>query len=232
MSSPASTFRPFLDHIALEEAGNSEGSYDDVGRLSVLFDVLGAAVADSHGAVTRFGLGREQIGNRTAHYVAAAEHDAVLAPGLDAVFLKQGYDAVGSGAYECVESEAETADVLGVESVDILGRADGHNDLLFVDMLGKRKLDDEAVDAVVVVQSFDLGKQFFLGGAGGKTKHGAVESDLFAGAFLVGYICLARSVISHEDRGQMRPAPAFVKEIINFGCDLSLKVCRCGSSVK
>ena len=69
--------RPVFDHICRDEFGLSERRDDNVRFTDHLLQIFGAAVAHRNGAVPTFL--REQVCDRTADYVAAADNDAVLA---------------------------------------------------------------------------------------------------------------------------------------------------------
>ena len=120
-------------------------------------------MAESHGTVYPFA--GEEVGHGGAHDVAAANHHAVLALGLDVVAFEQGADAHGGGGEVGFFAQHHASDVHGGESVNILIGVDGVDDALFVDVLGEWELDDEAVDFGVVVEEVDGFQQGFLGSA-------------------------------------------------------------------
>ena len=175
-------------------------------------------MAEGHGAVE--GLAGHEVGGGSADDVAAANDDTMLALGFDIVALEEGADALGSGGDESFLAEDHASDVYRGEAVNILVGRDGVDDLLLVDMLGQRELDDETVNLVVVVEEVDDLEQFGFVDIFGKTIDGREESDLGAGFLFVGDIGLAGAVVADEDGGEMRRTASVSGYLADFVCNL------------
>lgn len=152
-----------LDHILGHETGLTEGGDDDVGLGAYFIEIFRAAVADGHRAVARLTLLHKQSGNRLAHDVAAAYHNAMTTRGGYLITAKKLDYTGGSGALEAVETYAELAYVDRMETVDVFLRVYGFDNLLLVDMTGKGELDNETVDFGVFVELIDFREELLFG---------------------------------------------------------------------
>ena len=188
-------------HVGSDEVGAADGDHEYVGLASELGEVLRFAVADGYGAVEPFA--REQVGGRGAHYVGAADDHAVFAGGLDVVALEEGADSHGGGGDEALFAEDHASDVDRCEAVHVLVGRDGVNDLLLVDVLGQRELDDEAVDVWVVVEEVDGFEELLFGGLLAHAVYARGEAYLVAGLFFVGHVCHAGAVLAYDYSCQM-----------------------------
>lgn len=139
---------------------------------------------------------------------------------LDIIMAEEGADAHRGGREEAVLSKHHTAHIDGCEAVDILVGRDGIDDVLLVDMVGHRQLDDEAVDLVVVVEEVDSFEELRLGDRGGVAVDRRGEADLVAGFFLVGDIGLAGAVVAYEDGGEMGCTTALSGKVADLVGDL------------
>ena len=82
-------------------------------------------------------------------------------------------------------------------------------------MLGQRQLDDVAVDFWILVEEFDHVEHFLFRSADGQAIHRRGHAHRVAGFLLRGHVSLARTIVAHDDRRQMRSGNAFV----NHSCD-------------
>ena len=76
---------------------------------------------------------------------------------------QQFENAFGSGGDKAGKTDGHPSDIDGMESIDVLAVIDGFDDALLADMTWERKLHDEAIDAVVMVQLVDATQKFCLG---------------------------------------------------------------------
>ena len=159
-------------------------------------------MADGDGGVAHGRFLDQQVGDGLADDVAAADDDDLGAVELDAAADQELEDAVGRAGQIGLLPDDHAADIDGMEAIDILGRIDGQQDFVFVDMLGQRELHEDAVDAGVFVEAVDQGQQFGLGCGGREAIVRGVHADLLAGLFLGGDIGGAGRIASDQDHRQ------------------------------
>jgi uncharacterized protein (DUF2237 family) len=94
---------------------------------------------------------------------AADDHGMLAAQVLHADGLQHLHAAIGRAGLEADFAHHQRARAGHMETVHVLERRDGLDDLVVVDVGGQRQLDQDAVDAGVVVQRLDAGQQFGLG---------------------------------------------------------------------
>ena len=130
----------------------------------------------------------------------------MLTPHGNARFLEQANHAVRSaGAHQRI-AQCQTADIVGVEAVDILGGIDRVNHHALVDLVRKRHLHKDPVDAFVGVEAFDQCDQFRLGSGVGQIVADGKETAFVAGQPLVSYINVRRGIVADQHDGQSRTA--------------------------
>ena len=105
-------------------------------------------MADGDGGV----LVEQQHGGGLAHDVAAADDDGVLAGDGNVAALENFDDAGGRAGRESGAAGQQTARVHGMKAVHVFRGGDGVEEGLGVDLRGKRKLDEDAVDVVARVE--------------------------------------------------------------------------------
>ena len=109
--------------------------------------------------------------------MTTASRPAISMPGA-AQDLDRG---VGRRRQEAVVAEAQQAGVERVDAVDVLGRVDGVDDRAQPDRRRQRHLDDDAVDARVVVELADRGRRpLRLGRLAFELDEAGVDADLGA----------------------------------------------------
>src|SRR5690606_33757831 len=93
------------------------------------------------------------------------EDGGVLARGVDTRLLQQGHDALGCARNKerLAAPLRELANVVSTEAIDVLLIHYGRRDGVLPNVLGERKLHDDAVDIWVVVQAVQLIEQLGLG---------------------------------------------------------------------
>ena len=79
----------------------------------------------------------------------------MLSACFNAHAFKENDDSVGCTRKECFFADYEVSHIYRVEAVNVLVRADCHNDLVFVDVFRQRQLYKNSVNAVVLIQSVD-----------------------------------------------------------------------------
>ena len=93
----------------------------------------------------------EEKSHGLADNVAAAENDGVSSLDGDVVATQNFHAAGGRAGDQAGASADEAAEIEGMEAVHVLGRIDGFKNALGIDLRGKRKLDENAVDIVVAI---------------------------------------------------------------------------------
>ena len=156
---------------------------------------MGVAYGDGSIAIL---LLHHQLSHWLAYDVASAQNDAFLATGLNIVMLQQGEDTERSGRDETRHAERHSAHVYRVESVYILAVIYCHGYLLLIDVLRQRKLNDESVNIIILVQLVYALQELFFGNILLITDEGRLESTLLAGQHLVFHIGFAASVVPYE----------------------------------
>ena len=119
--------------------------------------------------------------------------------------IKQPLAAQRRAGHEAARvAHGQLADVDRVEPVHVLGRVDGEHDRRFVDVLGRRRLHEDAVDRRVVVEPGDHVEQLGLGRLGGQFELDRVHPDLLAHAVLRADVGTRRWVVADEHHRQAR----------------------------
>ncbi len=78
--------------------------------------------------------------------IAPADNDDVLPPGSFPLRISSSWMPAGVQGRRHVEPDHQPADIDRMETIDVLPVVDRLDDLLFVDVLRERKLDENAVD--------------------------------------------------------------------------------------
>jgi hypothetical protein len=119
---------------------------------------------------------------------------------------------------------AKSADVVGVETVDVLVRTDALDHRLGIDVRRQRQLHQDAVDAVVGVEAVDQRQQFVLGRRGRQVVRHADHAGAFAGAFLVAHVDGRGGIVADQNHRQAGTAFALDFTL----CDLVVNHCEDG----
>ena len=89
-----------------------------------------------------------------------------------------------------------------MKTVDVFGGIDGFENALGVHLFRKRELDENAVDAIVVVEVGDELQHFLGGDAGRRSVEPTVEAEMMAGFDFAFYIELRGGIVSDQDSGE------------------------------
>jgi hypothetical protein len=189
---------PRLDPVWLDVAGFADGGDEDIGAAEDVGQAARFGMADGDGGV---GV-HEEKGHGLAYDVTAAKDDGVGAFNLDFVAAQDFHAAGRSAGDEAGTPADETAKVDGMEAVDIFGRIDSFENALGIDLRGKWKLDENAVDVVGTIQVFDDSEQVESGRGGWRGKEGAGEADLFASCDFTFYVKLRSGIFADENGGE------------------------------
>ncbi len=91
-----------------------------------------------------------------------------------------------------------------MESVNVFGRVDGFQHQLGINLRRQRKLDQNAVNFVTIVQVVDQSEQTLGGGVGGPLDLFAVDPQRLARLHLAADVNLRLGVCSHQNGGEAR----------------------------
>src|SRR6185312_15075862 len=111
----------------------------------------GFGVTDCDGGI----LVQEKHRDWLADNIAAANDDCMLAADGEVAALENFDDACRRAGGESGAAGLEFAGIHGMESIHIFGWRDGVEEKLGVDLLGKRELNQDAVDVVSIVEGID-----------------------------------------------------------------------------
>ena len=102
-------------------------------------------MANGHRGVSR----GQQHRDRLAHDVRAAHHHGAGATHPRAGLFDQFHDPVGRAGDETWLADEQAAQILGVKTVHVLGRIDGQQDALAVDVGRQRHLHENPVHRAI-----------------------------------------------------------------------------------
>ena len=116
--------------------------------------------------------------------------------------LKQHQAPERGARHQRLETGREPARIQRVKAVDILVRVDGGDDQLFIDMAGKRKLDQDSIDRIIGVQLLDERNELVLRGLGGQLVLEALHPRFARRLGFGAHISGRRRMLSDQDHGK------------------------------
>ena len=215
------------DVIGSDHGGASHGGDDDIGAADSFGEVARFRMADGDGGV---GV-HEEKRHGLADDVAAAEDGCVFAFDWNFAAAQNFHHAERGAGDEIGASGDEAADVEGMEAVDIFGGIDGFEDFLGVNLCGKRKLDEDAVDVVAAIEIFDDGEQFAGADCSGRGEVEAGEAEFFAGCDFAGDVDFGGGIFTDENGGEAG-ADSGVAEGGDFAGELRVDLIADGVAVE
>ena len=138
-------------HVGRNELRATDGHHQDLGTASHLSEVLRAAVANGDRSVCV----EQEHCHRLTHDIGATDDHALFAAHVDSALFKQYHNARRGTRKEIVISDHDLTHVIGVECVNVLFGLDLEEHLGFVEVLGERQLNENSVDLIVVIKSFN-----------------------------------------------------------------------------
>ena len=162
----------------------------------------------------------QQQRHRFADDVAAAEDDGVCAFDGDGVAAKNFHAAYGRAGDEPGAATDQPAETYGMKTVYIFRGIDGLENALGIDLGREGKLDENAVDGVVIVQVIDEAQHLVGGDGGGRRVHPTGQAELLARGDL-GFDVELRSGIFTDENGSQAWANALSGETGNFAFQFS-----------
>ena len=162
-------------------------------------------------------------GNGFADYIGTSHHNklcpACLRVGTDNHLLDTGRGTGQESGF--IAADHQTAYIRGMECIHVLVRIDGINHLFFVNMLGQRQLNQNAVDIRVIVVFTDQSQQIRFGDIFGLIILNFIKSNRQRCFYLQGYIADRRRVVAHKDGCQTGYFAVFGLYLFNVFFDFS-----------
>ena len=168
--------------------------------------------------------------HRLADDVAAAYHYRVLAAKLVANRFEHLHAAVGRAGPEAGHAGHQRAGTGDVKTVHVLGRRDGFDHLLRVDVRRQRQLHQDAVNGRVGVQRGNARQQRRFAHIGVVLLEDRMQAAVFTGLDLVAHIDLGRRVFADQDHGQAR-CDATGLQCCGAKCDVGAQLARQGIAI-
>jgi hypothetical protein len=186
------------DPVGLEEARFTHGGNENIGATNNFGKIACFGMANGDGGVGM----HQQKGHGLADDVAAAEHDGVGAFDGNLVAAKNLHTTGGSASDESGTISDEPSEIHGMEAVDVFHRIDRFEDAFGIDLRRKRKLDENAVDIVVVVEIGDELKNVVSGSVGGRRMKPVGHAELFARSDFAFDVDVRRGILTDENGGE------------------------------
>ncbi len=190
-----------LDVLRPDEPRAPDRRDEDVRLTAHRGELRGPRVTHRH---RRVGVG-EQHGHGLADDVAAPDHDRAPARHRNLVPHEQLDDPGRGAGHEAWPLLHESAHVLGVESVHVLGRVDEVEHARGVDLARQRQLDEDAVDVGATVQLRDDRRDLFGRRARPEAAGLASHPELLARPGLASHVHRGGGVVADEHDTQPGP---------------------------
>ncbi len=215
------------DVIGSDHGGASHGGDDDIGAADSFGQIARFRMADGDGGVRV----HEEKSHGLADDIAAAEDGCVRTFDWNFAAAEDFHHAERSARDEIGASGDEAADIEGMEAIDIFGGVDCFENFLCVNLCGKWKLDENAVDVVAAIQILDDGEQLAGADCSGRREVETGEAEFFAGCDFAGDVDFGGGVFTDED-GDQAGADAGVAEGGDFAGELRVDLVADGVAVE
>jgi hypothetical protein len=160
-------------------------------------------------------------------------HDHSVATAYRSIRVRQqDHHALRRAGPQAALAQGESADILGLESIDILARIDAVDQRGRADAVRQRQLQENAVHIRISVQAVDQRDQFDLGGRRGQIEIERKKSNLLAGASLVAHIDRRRRVRADQDDSQSGRALASGNACLDPGCHTIEHIIRDAAAIQ
>ena len=188
------------DPVGLDHGGPARRGDHDLGPAHHRGQVAGARVRDRHGA----GVREQERRHRLADDVRAPD-DHRLTPRQVAEMRAQEHQAAqGRAGHQRPASGAQEPDIRDVEAVHVLGGIDGAGHQRGLDVVGQRKLHQDAMHRRVGVEALDQAQKLLCVGLGREAVLEALHADLARALGLGADVDLARRILAHQHHGEAR----------------------------
>ena len=158
-------------------------------------------MADGHGRI----LLEQEFHQGFTHELASAYDDNVLSCKVaQTVFGKQDTDTEGrTGRVELLHFHlSEIALIESRQAVHILDGVDVIDEVVLVQLGRERKLEDDTVDALILIERSDRVHEFFGGTVSRKVLFDELDVHFLTGFLLIAHIDLTRGIIANGDNRQ------------------------------
>ena len=145
------TVAPGLIQSPRTISGRPDGGDQQVGAPAHTRQIARLGMGDRHRRILR----QQQLRHRLADDVGAADHHRFQAGERRMHGLGQQHAAERRARHQRRQAAGEPPDIERMEAVDVLGRIDGGDDLLRVDLLRQRQLHQDAVHCASALSSRD-----------------------------------------------------------------------------
>ncbi len=209
--------RARLDHVAGDHARPAGRHAQDVGAPRVAGEIAGARVTHRDRGVAR----EQELGERLADQARASDHHRLGTFQLRAVVVED-LDAAGRRArHGGRRAGQQPAEVLGMQTVGVLRGCQRRDDLVLVQPLGQRQLDQHAVDRAIGVEPAHQVEQLALTEPGGVDEVLRGDADAVGRALLVAHVDLRGGIVTDQHDGQRGRDAAGRLEALDAGAHVA-----------
>ena len=178
---------------------------NDVGGASNLREIAAARMDNRDRGVPVFVFLHEKQGQRFAHDHASANDRDVRAVDVDVAFNQQTLHPKRRTRDKTAGIvEHELCDVPWMKSVHVLARIERAHDGCFIDVLRRRRLNQNAVNARVAIEFFDSPEKLSLCGRLWQLQLKRVQSQLAAHLVFRTHIGARSRIVADENDGKAR----------------------------
>ena len=232
-----------LDPVALDHLGPSDGGHDDVGVLDDAGNVVRLAVDDGNGGIAM----HEEHGHGQTDEVGPADYYGVLALELDAAAVQQFDATLGSagnvegngsevgpldlGAADVGAGAAQRGGVERMETIDVLLGVDAVEDFILINVLGKRQLNQNAMNSRIGVQFGNLSRESLHGHVRRIVKSKGRDATFLARLLLHSDVRLRIATLAHQNDSQAGNLAAVGLQLLDGILDLRADRLRNGLSI-
>ena len=161
----------------------------------------------------------QQLRHRLADDVRPADHHRLEPRQITQAVGQQHHATQRRAGDEAALADRKAAGIGDVEPVDVLVGTDRGDHRLFVEMVGKRQLDKDAVHRRIGVQSLDQREQFGLARIGGQAMFETFHVRRDSRLVLAAHIDLARGILAHQHHREPGLAPGCLRELLRLRAD-------------
>src|SRR5690606_34038737 len=186
----------------------------------MLFQIMGKAVRHSGGAACQQQLQR----HRSADDIGGAHHCSVEPVEADAGALQQPDDAEGGAGAQQGHALGQAANVIGMETIDVLVGPDAFQQQGGVQVRWQGQLHQDTVDGGVVIEGVDQPQQLFLTGFGWQVVGVGDETDFLTVLALVCDIHLGGRIAADQNDSEAGDAQALFAALLDLVGDFAPEI--------
>ena len=120
------------------------------------------------------------------------------------IMLQQGKNTQWCSRDKARKTDSHTPHIDRMETIHVLAIVNSHNNLLLIDMLWQRKLNNEAINVFILIQLIHTSQKLFFCHISLKTNERRLESTLLTSNYLILNIGFTSAIMSHQNGSQMR----------------------------